>query len=174
MTENEDGICDKCKKMLVQGIKKRKKASVKKKSNRAYPKALARAKASFQRLRRLEESDENGMCKCVNGEIRHWTKCDGGHYFPATYLNTCFNRMNVHPQSKIANRNMNDPVIQDEYKTFLIYRYGIEAVKQLEQLTKIPKKYSAIELEMMADEFNIEVLQILEKRNEKGIQTNNG
>jgi hypothetical protein len=168
MTENEDGICDKCKVMLVKGHKSRKqKASVKKKSSRAYPTALARAKAAFQRLRRLEESDENGICKCVNGEIRHWTKCDGGHYFPATYLNTCFNRMNVNPQGKVSNRNMNDPNVQKGYLCYMLKKYGQEALDELEQLTKIPKKYSAMELEAMADEFNLEVLRILEKLSKK-------
>jgi len=160
------GLCAKCSKMLSEGFKKRKtaKSRINKVSGKSYPKALREAKQSFQKLRRLEESDQDGICRCVNGEIRHWTKCDGGHYWPATKLNTCFDRMNVHPQGKQSNQNMNDPAILIGYKTYLIDRYGHEAYNDLERRSKMPKKYSTLELEQIKLHFDKKIENILVER----------
>ena len=160
---DSNGICPKCIKLMSEGFKKKKKP-IAKVSSKSYPKALREAKQTFQRLRRLEESDANGICRCVNGEIRHWTKCDGGHYWPATKLNTCFSRMNVHPQGKQSNQNMNDPYVLLGYKSYLIDRYGHEAYNDLERKSKMPRKYSTFELESLKEIFEQEIEKILKEK----------
>lgn len=161
-----NGLCPKCVKLISEGFKKKKKP-ITKTSSKSYPKALREAKQAFQKLRRLEESDKDGICYCVNGEIRNWTKCDGGHYFPATKLNTCFCRMNVHPQGKRSNQNMNDPDILLGYKAYLIDRYGHEAYNDLERKSKMTRKYSVFELEQLKLKFEQEIEKILRERNWK-------
>lgn len=160
LTNTEEGICKKCSKSLNS-------KKLKRKSELSYPKALREAKASFQKLRRLQEADKNGVCKCVNGEYRRWDKCDGGHYIPAIKLYTCFNPMNVNPQSGYANMSMNNPTVAMEYREYLIDKHGLEAVERLEKEQYIQKKYSVFELQQMKAEYDrlieIELLRIKAK-----------
>lgn len=123
------------------------------------------ALTAFQKLRRLQESDKNGYCKCVNGEMKHWKACDGGHYFSSGKCrNTAFTPMNVHPQSKIKNFNMGTGFVADEYKSYLIKRYGKEAFEILEIQAKIPKKWSNFELIEMRKDFNRQYLVLLKEK----------
>jgi len=127
----------------------------------------------FQRLRRLQESDENGYCKCVNGEIMKWNaygkyyneQCHSGHYFSAGKCrNTAFVSMNVHPQNGAKNMTMGDGFVADEYKSYLIKRYGKEAFESLEIQARIPKKWSNFELIQMRKEYNRQYLELLKEK----------
>ena len=124
------GICPKCT-VTLNKVSKRNKP-LKKLSDSGWSKAFRECKISFQKLRRLQEMDENGVCKCVNGEYRHWNKCQGGHFIPAKEKSTCFDEMNVHPQSGHKNRDMDNPIVNNEYREFMVNRYGLEAVQELE------------------------------------------
>lgn len=159
---DEPGICDKCQKRIKQGVKKR-KTKPKEKSSRSHPKALREAKAAFQKLRRLQESDVFGIVVCVGGQRMHWSKCDGGHYIPAKKMNTCFDPMNVNPQSKSDNMNMNNPVVSGGYTDWMIHRYGKDAVDALIARSYIKKKYSTIELIEMKKQFDSEIEELLKR-----------
>lgn len=148
------------------GTKKLKRTPLKKESKRPWSIQLKKTKAAFQKLRRIESADKQGFCKCVNGEIRHWKKCDGGHWIQGKHLSTCFVKENVNPQSKRANLNMNDPIIQKEYREWMIKTYGEKRVQEIEIRSKISKKYSTFELKIMEQDFNKRFNQI---KNEKGL-----
>jgi len=154
-----NGICDKCK-VILNKVSKRNKP-IRKQSPRSWSKALREAKASFQKLRRLQEMDQNGICLCVNGEYRHWTKAQGGHWIPGKNLSTCFESMNVHPQAGHKNADMDNPIISAEYTAYMIARYGAEEVEKLVQRSKQTKKYSTFELIWMKKEYDNQVLEIL-------------
>ena len=137
----------------------------KQKERKLNHKLFKRTLTEFQRLRRLQESDKNGYCKCVNGEMKHWKACDGGHYFSSgDCRNTAFNPMNVHPQSKIKNFTMGTGFVADEYKSYLIKRYGKEAFERLEIQARIPKKWSNFELIQMRKEYNRQYLELLKEK----------
>lgn len=161
--EFENGICDKCQKLMKQGFKKRK--PIKKNSDLSFPKAFKEAKQTFQLLRRIQEADTNGMVKCVHGSIKHYTKVDAGHYLPAHYKNTCFNALNVHPQEKVKNMDMQNPMTVFEYRNFLIDKIGLNNVEKLESIYKLPKKYSAFELIEMIKVWKAEIEQIKKIKN---------
>lgn len=159
----ENGICEKCKKLMNQGFKARK--PIKKVSSLSFPKAFKEAKQAFQLLRRVQEADYNGMVKCVHGSFKHYTKVDAGHYMPAHYKNTCFNYSNVWPQEKNKNMDMQNPVTSMEYRNFLIKKIGLKQVEKLEQTYRIEKKYSACELIDMTKHFRGEIDRIKKEKN---------
>ena len=161
--EFESGICDKCQNLIKQGFKKRK--PIKKNSDLSFPKAFKEAKQTFQLLRRVQEADTNGMVKCVHGSIKHYTRCDSGHFYPAMYKNTCFNHLNVHPQEKTKNMDMMNPATVLEYRNFLINKIGIHELERLESIYKLPKKYSSFELIEMTKAWKAEIEQIKKAKN---------
>lgn len=161
--EFESGICDKCQNLIKHGFKKIK--MIKKNSDLSFPKAFKEAKQTFQLLRRIQEADTNGMVKCVHGSIKHYTRCDSGHFFPAMYKNTCFNSLNVHPQEKAKNMDMMNPATVLEYRNFLINKIGINELERLESIYKLPKKYSAFELIEMTKVWKAEIEQIKKAKN---------
>lgn len=156
--EFENGICQKC---LSRMNKKR--TQIKKTSNRNYPKTLRKAKELFQKLRRIQEADDNGIVVCVHGRRTHYSKCDGGHYYPAHYLNTCFCPDNVFPQEKNKNMDMHNPETQKEYRDFLIKRIGKKRLDHLDKTYRLQKKYSVIELEAMIDYYKEEIKNELKR-----------
>lgn len=164
--EWQSGICPRCEDLIKKGFaaKKKRFKPLKKESGNTYPKAFKNAKAVFQKLRRIEESDENGNCREVHGKIGHWTTFDGGHYIPSYNLFTCFIPENVWPQQKIKNMQMMNPVTVLEYREFLINKIGIEKVIWLESVHRLPIKYSAIELNMMSDEWQKKIDRLLKEK----------
>jgi hypothetical protein len=149
----ERGICPKCKNKINKAAKAKRKP-IKKESSNTYSKALREAKQSFQRLRRIEEADDNGMVLCECGAKRHWTNVDGGHFLPAERLATCFIPENVNPQTKLRNMKMYDPIVNDGYRHFMIKKYGAEKVAFLELHAHSSVKYSTWELVQMKAEYD--------------------
>jgi hypothetical protein len=161
----ENGICPRCKGKISQSQKPKK--TIKQVSNNSYPKALKEAKRAFQLLRRVQESDHNGVCKCVHGSYRHYTKCDGGHLFPAYYLAICFNPINVNPQEKDKNKDMMNPETTQEYVNWFIDKYGKDQYERLKLLKNSKIKYSTFELVEMT---KIWTTQIEKLKTEKGLK----
>lgn len=155
-----NGICEKCFKKMQTNTKKKPKP-LKKQSNNPWSKAFRDAKSSFQRLRRVQEMDQNGICRCVNGEYRHWTKAQGGHWIPAKILSTCFESMNVHPQSGLKNRDMDNPIVSAEYTEYMLNRYGKDEVEKLILRSKQIKKYTTFELIEMKKGYDHLIRKIL-------------
>lgn len=133
-----------------------------KKNKALFHKALK----SFQRLRRIQEADENGFVRCVNGEIKQWNKCDGGHYFSSGKCrNTAFTPMNVNPQAKDKNLGMGTGFVMEEYRAYLISKYGKESFERLEIQARIPKRWNDLELIEMRKSFDLEFDKIRNSKN---------
>lgn len=161
----EGGICDKCKVRINQNKKPKAKKNqpvkpIEKLSKRSYPEALRKAKQSFQLLRRLETSDDNGYCKCVHGEHKHYKSCDAGHLIPAYYLAVCFDKDNVWPQEKHKNRDMMNPETSGQYKDWLIAEKGEETYIRLISRMHNKVKYSTFELIVMKEDFDKQIKEI--------------
>ena len=156
----DEGICKKCMERINR--KPSKKKPIRKVSAATYPKALREAKQAFQLLRRLQESDEKGYCKCVHGAYRNYKGCDGGHLIPAMYLGTCFDPMNVNPQEKHKNMDMMNPRTNKEYVDWFIDKYGQKSYDNLLVKMHVKVKFSVFELTEMKNEFykEIEMLKI--------------
>lgn len=151
----ENGICPKCT-VTLNKVSKRNKP-LKKQSDSGWSKAFRECKISFQLLRRIQEANNEGMVTCVHGKRMHYTKCDSGHYMPAQYKYTCFNPLNVWPQEKNKNMDMQNPVTVLEYRSYLIEKIGLIEVERLEQTYRIERKYSAFELVEMSKLFRSEI-----------------
>lgn len=133
------------------------------KKNKAY---FHKALKSFQRLRRIQEADENGFVRCVNGEIRKWNKCDGGHYFSSGKCrSTAFTPMNVNPQSKDKNLGMGTGFIMEEYRAYLIAKYGKESFEKLEIQARVPKRWNDLELIEIRKIFDLEFEKVKKVKN---------
>lgn len=159
----ENGICPKCIGLMNKSQKAKK--AIKKVSDRSWPKAFKEAKTAFQLLRKLQEADNNGIVECVHGKKCHYTKCDGGHFFPSIYKNHCFNPLNVWPQEKVKNMDMMNPITVMQYRSFLIKKIGLNELEKLESTYRIERKFSTFELIEMTKNWKCEIELIKKVKN---------
>ena len=110
--------------------------------HRGWRSAIIAAQKQFNLLRRLQESDDDGYCRCCcTGERIHYKEIDAGHYISDRRQATRFDPMNVHPQSKRQNNhNYGDDDAKIAYQRFMNERYGIQAVSDL--LAKSEQNFS--------------------------------
>jgi hypothetical protein len=150
-----NGFCSRCS-LLMQGQTIHVHQEIEpKQSIITHPKELRRAKDSFQRYIRINAANESGQVELAGGGYGMWNKCDAGHYIQASKMFTCFDEMNVHPQSKLDNKRMYDGCVLTvlKYRNWLIQKYGEPAILIMEELSNKPKKYSVTELTVIADHF---------------------
>lgn len=106
----------------------------------------------LQRLRKLQEADENGNCTCVTcGKVDHWSAMDGGHYISRTWTRFKLESLclggrfeNIYPQCKGCNRF--DHRIHDDYAVFMRDTYGEDFMDWVSTEKRNTKKYSRAEL----------------------------
>lgn len=92
-----------------------------------------KALAEFQKLRRIEESDDNGYVYCIScGTPMHWKEADGGHYISRTCTATELEPDNVNPQCQRCNKYLRGA--QDDYRYFLERKIGADRVRRLEDM----------------------------------------
>ena len=77
----------------------------------------------FSKIRRLEESDEWGMCNCVTcGKRLHWKQMHCGHFIHNRASETFLDPQNTHPQCEECNtHHFGRP---KEYRAYIDKRYG--------------------------------------------------
>ncbi len=88
---------------------------------------------NFQRLRRLEESNIDGLERCIScGKVLNWKEMQGGHYISRRVEATCIEPDNVWPQCSSCNcyKAGNYP----NYRINLVRRIGEARVKRLENM----------------------------------------
>lgn len=91
------------------------------------------ALSNFQRLRRVEEANDDGYCRCIScGKIAKWTELQGGHYIPRAVRVTELDRDNVNPQCQQCNGFLNGNLTQ--YRFHLVRKIGETRVQRLENL----------------------------------------
>lgn len=93
----------------------------------------------FQRLVRLANADENGMCVCISCAKRQpWNQMDSGHFISRANKATIIDPDNVWPQCKYCNDRLSGNLA--EYRKNLVAKIGERAVVKLET-AKLPKNH---------------------------------
>jgi len=96
----------------------------------SLPKLWSECAAKFQRLRRLQEADKAGFCKCVTCGVRkHFAQMEGGHFITRSRKSVLLDPMNVHPQCNACNQHKGGNGA--EYASYMIKRYGEDQVEFL-------------------------------------------
>ena len=92
-----------------------------------------RALTLFQKLRRMEEANEDGYVSCIScGKLMHWKEAQGGHYIPRANSDTELEHDNVWPQCQQCNGYLKGNPINYRYR--LVRKIGEERVKRIEHL----------------------------------------
>lgn len=137
--------------------KKPKKSPKPKRKKQKSIAALANEAADLlQRLVRLKAANSDGYCKCASCGVMHkYNEMDGGHFIERGKLSTKLVEENVHPQCKGCNGfgMKYRPSVVLDYRRYMVGMYGEELVRELEQLSKQPKKFTRYELEELKAEF---------------------
>lgn len=88
---------------------------------------------NFQRLRRLEESNIDGLERCIScNKVFHWKEMQGGHYISRRVEATCIEPDNVWPQCSSCNCYKAGNYAN--YRINLVRRIGEARVKRLENM----------------------------------------
>ena len=93
---------------------------------------------AFQKLRRIQESNDDGYVRCIScGKVIHWKEAQGGHYIPRSYRATELEPDNVNPQCEHCNLRLNGNTAM--YRINLIRKIGTERVERLENMALAEK-----------------------------------
>jgi len=109
----------------------------------------------LQRLRRLEEADEQGYCKCCTcDKIAHYKEMQGGHFIERGRSKTVLDERNINPQCPGCNCwAMKTATGVLRYRKFMVEKYGEETVDELESEAYVVNKWNRIELEDLIAEY---------------------
>lgn len=134
------------------------KTSHSKPKKKPIPKDIRqRCLMSFQKLRRIQEANPDGMVRCIScGKVMHWKEAQGGHYIPRACVPTEMDLDNVHPQCQRCNGFLNGNLIL--YRNGLVRKIGEDRVRRLE-LMYSAWKGSDEDFEELSREDQIEVLR---------------
>lgn len=98
---------------------------------------------------RQNEADSNGYCRCVDGcgYYAPWQEFDAGHFVHAgtggKQNPVSYDPRNIHPQRSLCNRQSTSKhrhpgVVTQRYTEFMVRKYGIGVIDQLEAIKKQP------------------------------------
>ena len=104
-----------------------------------------------QLLARLEDVDPTGFGHCISC----WKKLnrregDGWHYISRTHMSTAFDLRNIHLQCKHCNGQLHWNVI--EYRKWLIKKYWLDLIEELERKKHETKQYTVEELQSLIND----------------------
>ena len=116
-----------------------------------YPRARENTAVAFQKLRRLECANENGLVECSSCDCEpiRWDCCDAGHYFSRSINSTLLLPFNVHPQCVHCNQYSNKS--NPGYSEFMLRTYGEKRVADLRRLSNMSRQYLVEELLLLRD-----------------------
>lgn len=102
---------------------------------------------------RTRDMDDFGFVKCCScGARKFWRDVDAGHFIDGRKNMILFDVRNIHAQCKACNGNLSSRSVADVkkgYRDFMITRYGVEVVKELEDNNRKYKSFSATELKQL-------------------------
>jgi hypothetical protein len=133
--------------------------------------AFNNTKDIYQRLRRAECADLQGMVICVSsGKRFFWDdgrKVHGGHFFSAgQFKPVVFDPMNVNPQAADSNMFMGNGTHESNYKEWIIKTYGQDQFDLLEFRAKDSdwQPWTIFELESMTKRFKLDLHKVVTKK----------
>lgn len=115
---------------------------------------------ALQKLARISEADDNGICTCVScGKQKHYKDMDGGHFIPkgaSSYW--ALREENVHPQCKGCNGfGMRNGSAAQQYTLWMQDMYGADFVEEMLQKKNTICKIKKFEYEDMLKYFNEQI-----------------
>ena len=92
-----------------------------------------RCLSAMQKLRRIEEANDDGYVRCIScGKVMHWKEAQGGHFIPRAVRATELEPDNIWPQCPQCNGvRKGNPI---PYRYNLVRKIGEERVKRLEYI----------------------------------------
>lgn len=120
----------------------------------------------LQKLRRLEESDDNGYCACVTcGVVKKWNRgMHGGHFRPRGKSATKLDKNNIWPQCDACNGDgMKYHGKEAVYTMFLTDKFGAEFVQALVTKSMQKHKWDRLDIEMLMDVFKAQIKEQQER-----------
>lgn len=93
-----------------------------------------KATTMFQKRRRMEEANKDGIVRCIScGRFKHYKNCDGGHFIQRGSFSVLFDKDNVWPQCVRCNRpKYGLGGNYANYRENLVKKIGKEAIEALE------------------------------------------
>lgn len=124
----------------------------------------SKALADFQLLRRLEEANKYGACRCVTcGDWAPYKEMDGGHHFSRKINATAFDWRNVWPQCKRCNHPFSGRGMPAEYEAFLRRKFGRE-YESLKAKSKMSVSYTRDQLVDMRIEYRLRIRKVKKRK----------
>lgn len=141
------------------------------KTNEAKPRRLSipllqqRLDRVFSEYIRLRDASENGFCRCVTcGAPWQWKIIHNGHYIDRRHIATRYDARNCHAQCPNCNVGLRGNL--DKYKRFIIHKYGVKVLEELESSRYSLAKWSVADYQEKIEYYLSEVKRL---RKEKGL-----
>ena len=143
-------------------MKPLKKTKTSRSSTASVGRLRDRAMALFQRIRRMEEANDDGYVRCIScGKLMHWKESQGGHYIPRANRATELESDNVWPQCQQCNGYLKGNPINYRYN--LVRKIGEDRVNRIEHMAHAYKG-DAESNGNLSDEDKISVIRIRGKQ----------
>jgi len=127
-----------------------------------HSRAEARAWVAFSKMIRARD-DIGGYFRCPTcGRTLTIDQADAGHYISRVRKATMFDEMNVHAQCRHCNRFQEGNHFI--YRKWLVEKYGVEKVEELELRAHIARGYSTADLLLLAKEYKTRTKAIKERK----------
>jgi Bacteriophage Lambda NinG protein len=105
----------------------------------------------LQKLRRMEESNSDGICRCIScGKRDHWKKMQGGHFIGGRSMSVLLVEDNIWPQCVSCNQHKHGN--QVGFEQGLINQFGeVHGGQLVKHLKELRGKASTYTRESLAD-----------------------
>lgn len=124
----------------------------KKKKLKSLQSLKRKAWSLFSLWVRQRDADHRGLNNCVScGKVIDWKSLQAGHFIPKSHgLVYYFHEKNVHPQCEYCNiwDKENAKIM---YTQWMIGKYGVTILDELQELKKTPAKYSRGDYETLIE-----------------------
>lgn len=110
---------------------------------------------------RRKDADANGYVGCCScGKVEHWKALDAGHFIPkARGKSVYFIPTNIHAQCHACNR-FDVERAKIGYTLYMIRRYGLEHVEELQKLARSVYRQRQSDLDTWAEFYRTKLAEL--------------
>lgn len=110
---------------------------------------------------RRKDADHTGHTACCScGKVSHWKELDAGHFIPkARGKSVYFIPTNIHAQCPGCNR-FDVERSKIGYTLYMIRRYGLEHVEELQQLARTVHRQRQSDLETWREFYTVKLREL--------------